>query len=885
MLVRSMGIALVASTLVGCVFIISQLRRERVLYEDFEQVNPKISREDELNSASVELVLGERGKREEGGQKKINVDRINRRIIGEKEKQEDQEESSTIAIEGKEDNYLSNSPGSDGFDGDRPISDKGETYQKRSKNHYQNHEGSNDTANVRKRWVDDRSYIIVEQIGPFRLKESSLSAVRPKANISLFKGLLDSAPGITSCGGRYPSPWMHEAIPCCSWQNKSSRPSFLWPKHARTQWPVPVLLDAFASRWQDAIIFQLTPMAGPEEHLVRDRTPICVRMNYTAYAFQVEIYGSMDNSDSSSHGNTVSADDTNSRSPIEGEGKKSPSFPSLIQRTRCEPVKLHNEFDEQYDDQTAPPKDYDNYRMCQFNVFVICRLENSTRKILTTREPIVASLIRAKKERYFPILICPHRLYPVYSSPSSVSSDHHEEEIGIREYDDENRKISNVEGEETKKRKKNTGYHYKHYSSNIDDGENESIAADSGKSKKLETVEYHDDKFNNIILSTMRGGENHRYQQRKQHKQLAMCTVVNPQYDSETERIISWIAYHLLVGVEQVFVYMIPRTNNLRRSQESNGSFLFVDEYEAIWTGLSRVVDLEAVSLIPWPYHPRGFEIEISHLSAYDNCMWRAKEHYHWVLNAQADEFFQPLGSFRDLRDVLTQKKYSDARTLSFLEYSWFNASLMEKNFENDDGCTHCKITPFQVLDHSEYPSGVTMPHHGYGAINDENVHKRGVYYNASGCIISHMGDNYIRTASLAKWVNHAFYAGVHVPDIGFQNEAPNDLSSFPLEHQYVLDPFTEARQNHFTGHAHNDFLVRAEMHHVPHRITKDDVSIAVLHQCIQILLGWNERNITEIGSRIKHAWECKNANWIEIAFSGCGPLTPDFPPAENVGS
>jgi len=55
-------------------------------------------------------------------------------------------------------------------------------------------------------------------------------------------------------------------------------------------------------------------------------------------------------------------------------------------------------------------------------------------------------------------------------------------------------------------------------------------------------------------------------------------------------------------------------------------------------------------------------------------------------------------------------------------------------------------------------------------------------------------------TASLAKWVNHAFYAGVHVPDIGFQNEAPNDLSSFPLEHQYVLDPFTEARQNHFTG-------------------------------------------------------------------------------------
>jgi len=68
---------------------------------------------------------------------------------------------------------------------------------------------------------------------------------------------------------------------------------------------------------------------------------------------------------------------------------------------------------------------------------------------------------------------------------------------------------------------------------------------------------------------------------------------------------------------------------------------------------------------------------------------------------------------------------------------------------EEEEGEEEAKFLPMLLFTSlkifNRYPSGVTMPHHGYGAINDENVHKRGVYYNASGCIISHMGDNYIR--------------------------------------------------------------------------------------------------------------------------------------------
>lgn len=93
-------------------------------------------------------------------------------------------------------------------------------------------------------------------------------------------------------------------------------------------------------------------------------------------------------------------------------------------------------------------------------------------------------------------------------------------------------------------------------------------------------------------------------------RSLALCTTVNPGYASEAVRVADFVAYHILMGVEHVFIYMTSRRGA---------------SYEAYAERMSGLVDAGLVTLVPWPYSPRGFQLEITHLGAYDNCAWRAK--------------------------------------------------------------------------------------------------------------------------------------------------------------------------------------------------------------------------------------------------------------------
>jgi len=352
---------------------------------------------------------------------------------------------------------------------------------------------------------------------------------------------------------------------------------------------------------------------------------------------------------------------------------------------------------------------------------------------------------------------------------------------------------------------------------------------------------------------------------------VTLCTVVNPHYDLEADRIEHWAGYHRLFGIEHVFVYMIPREGK---------------DYSQILKKLSHLTRMGLVTLVPWPFSPNGFEIELTHLNAYDNCMWRAKGQFQWVLNAQADEYFQPLGRHKSIPEVLGQDKYQDARTVTFLEYSWFNASLLRLD-KND--CSHCKIMPKYVLDHGKYPSGIVMAHHGHGTLRspDEQV---SVLMNASGCLISDWGDNYIRTAARTEFVRHAFHSGLHCQDIGFGLTVPNGYS--PTPQQYIADPFTELRQNHFTGYARGDYMLRAEKHNLPRQLERNDTSVVSLNKCIQILFGNEKENIqidTSAGNvnelmaskekldlvreRTARAMACRDRFAFTPFFKGCGRM------------
>lgn len=260
---------------------------------------------------------------------------------------------------------------------------------------------------------------------------------------------------------------------------------------------------------------------------------------------------------------------------------------------------------------------------------------------------------------------------------------------------------------------------------------------------------------------------------------------------------------------------------------------------------------------------------------------------------AQADEYFQPLGRYRDIKQVLSLPKYKKVRSVSFLEYSWFNASLKEKRFvgEAAKGCTHCRIEPFRVLDHTLYPSGVLMPYQGHGdfahveACGSEGCEfEPEQAFNASGCLIAHVSDNFIRSAARTDRYRHAFYAGVHVPDLGFGAEFTNRI---PVpQGQALVDPFTEVRQNHFTGHAHNDFVERTTRLNAPRRMVEGDRSVVAMQPCVNMLLrGFEDEGHPPLPAgpaRTAAAKRCKEERWVPVGFAGCGPVTERHPKRPN---
>jgi glycosyl transferase family 92 len=105
---------------------------------------------------------------------------------------------------------------------------------------------------------------------------------------------------------------------------------------------------------------------------------------------------------------------------------------------------------------------------------------------------------------------------------------------------------------------------------------------------------------------------------------LAACAI----FRNEARYLPEWVAFHLVVGVEHLFLY-----NNLSD-----------DGYAEV---LERFVAAGSVTLIDWPTHP-------GQIQAYDDCIQRTRGLWRWVAFIDLDEFlFSP--QIRPVPEVLTQ--------------------------------------------------------------------------------------------------------------------------------------------------------------------------------------------------------------------------------------
>lgn len=128
----------------------------------------------------------------------------------------------------------------------------------------------------------------------------------------------------------------------------------------------------------------------------------------------------------------------------------------------------------------------------------------------------------------------------------------------------------------------------------------------------------------------------------KKAMNLTFCTAINPLWAvdesdaGELQRAVQWIQYHLLMGVEHVFVYMTARHAPAAGQNESKPNYTTAQEahdacrrdgdtagtqvaclaelrqannnseYSAYWAVLGDYVAAGTVTLIPWPFSPFG---------------------------------------------------------------------------------------------------------------------------------------------------------------------------------------------------------------------------------------------------------------------------------------
>jgi hypothetical protein len=314
---------------------------------------------------------------------------------------------------------------------------------------------------------------------------------------------------------------------------------------------------------------------------------------------------------------------------------------------------------------------------------------------------------------------------------------------------------------------------------------------------------------------------------------LTACTIAR---SDELASVKNWTSYMHLVGVERVFVYMIDRG-----AAESS-----YDKY------FSDVGSARFITLVPWPFQPGGYGQDLTQLAAYDNCMWRQKRWAAWTLQAQHDEYIQPLGTYRNLRQLLSEK--SDLSSATALETGWFKLSGIGLR-EGPRGLEEVEMPAVQRRRADEGPP------------SDLNVFAEEFSYRAA----APYGVQVCEGQSASNSTCRAFAAGTNYMHFFVR---PDDLVQTSVHSVMELvndsavrgyfDPFHEARINHFSECTADRYQHEIQIErdcqggwdNVPQSraaLLKDS-SMSVMRVCVEMLWGY--------GHLTPEVEACVNTNW-----------------------
>jgi len=324
---------------------------------------------------------------------------------------------------------------------------------------------------------------------------------------------------------------------------------------------------------------------------------------------------------------------------------------------------------------------------------------------------------------------------------------------------------------------------------------------------------------------------NHPGHKRSQQPFLTACTIARA---DETASVKHWTSYMHLVGVDHVFVYMVER-------EESSYDTYFSD------LGSARFI-----TLVPWPFSPGGYNARLSQVGAYDNCMWRQKRRATWTLQAQHDEYIQPLGTYRNLKELLHH--HGNHSCVTALETGWFKLSSIGLR-TGPNGLEAVETPEARRLYGDEGPAD------GLNVFSEEFSYRAAAPFGvqvceggaaSNTCKAFRAGNNFMHFFARPDDV---VQTGVHAV-VEFVNDS--------VVRGY-FDPFNEARINHFSGYAGDRYKHEINIEidcqggreNVPQSRAAflKDSSMFVMRTCVEML--WSYGHFTpEVEACVSRNWQ-----------------------------
>jgi hypothetical protein len=119
-----------------------------------------------------------------------------------------------------------------------------------------------------------------------------------------------------------------------------------------------------------------------------------------------------------------------------------------------------------------------------------------------------------------------------------------------------------------------------------------------------------------------------------ERKKIGACLLLQ----DKNQFIDEWIAYHRLLGIERVYIYL---------NEKDDSSLLRFRDY----------FDRDMVLPIKWPFRsPNRLPFSRMQSVQINDCLWRFRHFHDWLVFMDVDEFLQPLGnlSFTNFANYLT---------------------------------------------------------------------------------------------------------------------------------------------------------------------------------------------------------------------------------------